>query len=183
MIQRRKKEGKTDYRARLRLLTSGKLRLVARASLRNMALQLIQYDSQGDKVLMSAHSNELKKHGWLYSKNNLSAAYLLGLLIAVKAKRKGINDAVFDAGLGCAIKGGRLFAALKGAVDGGLNIPHDKSAFPDGSRMAGEHIASYAKKLGQDEYKKLFSGYMGLNAKPEEMPKKFIEVKEKIAKG
>ena len=183
MIQRRKKEGKTDYKARLRILAFGKPRLAARLSLKNIIMQVIQYDALGDKVLVSAHSNELKKYGWIYSNNNLSAAYLVGLLMAVKAKKKKINEAIFDTGLRRAIKGNVLFAALKGAVDGGLDIPHSVEAFPNESRLKGEHVASYAKTLDPEKYKKLFSNYIKLNAKPEDMPKKFIEVKEKILRG
>ena len=40
---RRKREGKTDYRKRLRLLLSGKPRLVIRRSLRDISAQVIEY--------------------------------------------------------------------------------------------------------------------------------------------
>ncbi len=183
MIQRRKQEGKTDYKARLRLLSSAKPRLVARISSKNIMLQVVEYHAAGDKVLVSAHSNELKKYGWLYSRSNISAAYLLGLLMAVKAKKDKISSLIFDVGLRRTVNGGVLFAALKGAIDGGLDIPHSKEAFPSEARLNGEHIASHAKKLDQEKYKKLFSNYLKLNIKPEEMPKAFAEAKEKIMRG
>ena len=40
---RRRREGKTDYRKRLRLLRSGKVRMVVRKSLKNTQIQLIEY--------------------------------------------------------------------------------------------------------------------------------------------
>ena len=37
-------------------------------------------------------------------------------------------------------KGGRISAALKGLVDSGIDIPHDKKIFPDNSRIGGKHL-------------------------------------------
>src|SRR3989339_1114907 len=104
MMQRRKREGKTDYRARLGMLKSGSLRLVARISLRNIMLQIIKYESEGDVTLVAVHSNELKKFGWNYGKTNISTAYLLGMLAATKAKKAKISEAIFDCGLRKAMK-------------------------------------------------------------------------------
>lgn len=178
--QRRKLEKKTDYKSRLRILVSGKTRLVARISLKNVLLQLVKYETAGDKILASAHSRELKKYGWEYNGANMSSAYLVGLLIAVKAKKNGIKEAVFDCGLRKVSSGGVLSATLKGAVDGGLKIPHNKEIFPDESRISGEHIAKYSKSLNQEDYKKIFSNYIKSGMKPEEIQKKFTEAKEKI---
>jgi len=52
------------------------------------------------------------------------------------------------------VKGSRVFAALKGAVDAGLKVPHSESILPDESRIKGEHIAAYAKSLDEEEVKK-----------------------------
>lgn len=177
---RRKREGKTDYRARLKMLVSGRLRLVARLSLRNILLQIIRYEKNGDKILLSAHSNELKGYGWPYSKTNISAAYLLGLLIAAKAKKKGIKEAIFDCGLRNFVGGGVVASILKGAVDGGLKIPHKPEMFPDDSRINGEHIANYSKMLDEEKYKKMFGGYIKLGQKPEDIQKRFLDAKGRI---
>lgn len=183
MMQKRKREARTDYRARLKMLGSGKLRLVARISSKNILMQIVKYEISGDIVLVSAHSNELKKYNWNYSKSNICSAYLVGLLIAIKAKKKNINEVIFDCGLRRAVKGGVLFATLKGAVDGGLDIPHNEEAFPADDRISGKHIAEYAKSLPREEYSKIFSKYLKSNAKPEEIQKHFLAAKENILRG
>ena len=33
-----------------------------------------------------------------------------------------------------------MFAALKGMVDGGLEVPHSEDIFPSEERLSGEHI-------------------------------------------
>jgi len=183
MMQRRKREGKTDYRARLGMLKSGSLRLVARISLRNIMLQIIKYESEGDVTLVAVHSNELKKFGWNYGKTNISTAYLLGMLAATKAKKAKISEAIFDCGLRKAMKRGVLFAILKGAIDGGLNIPHNEEAFPSDERIRGEHIEKYTKSLDKESFKKRFSGYEKTGIKPEDIKRQFEAVKEKIIRG
>ncbi|MEM3513967.1 MAG: hypothetical protein QW495_01365 [Candidatus Hadarchaeum sp.] len=56
---RRKREGRTDYRYRLKLLRSRKLRLVVRVSLRHISAQIMKFSPTGDLVLVSAHSKQL----------------------------------------------------------------------------------------------------------------------------
>ena len=127
-LYRRKIEGKTDYKKRLLLLKSRKLRLVIRKSLRNVQLQLVNYAANGDKILFSSHSNQLKKFGWKQHNGNLSSAYLTGLIFGLKAKSRNVKEAVLDLGLSRAVKGSVLYAALKGATatETGLSIPHSK---------------------------------------------------------
>jgi len=139
---RRRREGKTDYRLRLSLLKSGKPRLVVRKSSKNIVCQIVQYDKGGDKVAASADSRNLKKYGWNGHCGNLPAAYLTGLLCGTNAKKAGVKDAIFDIGLYASVKGSRLYAALKGAVDSGLSIPHSEEALPKQERIEGRHTAS-----------------------------------------
>ncbi|RLI74833.1 50S ribosomal protein L18 [Archaeoglobales archaeon] len=172
---RRRREGKTNYRKRLRLLLSKKPRLVVRITNKRIIAQIIEYHPDGDKVLVATDSSKLRKYGWLGDLNNTPAAYLLGILIAKQALDKGINEAVLDIGLHSPTKGSRVFALLKGVVDGGLNVPYNEEVFPDESRIKGEHIASYYEISPErfSEYEK-----RGLN--PMDLPKHFEEVKEKI---
>jgi len=137
---RRKREGKTDYRQRLELLKSRTLRLVVRRSLRHITAQLVEYHETGDKTLITAHSKELKKHGWDGYTRNTPAGYLVGYLCGIKAKQKKIDAAVLDMGLYSSRKGTVLFSVLKGCVDAGLNVPHDTAIFPDEGRVQGKHI-------------------------------------------
>jgi large subunit ribosomal protein L18 len=144
---RRKREGKTDYRLRLRLLKSGKPRLVVRKSLKNITCQIVKYGVEGDRTIVSSHSGDLKKFGWKFHGGNVPSAYLTGLLCAEKAKKHRINHAVLDIGLYASTPGNRLYSALKGAADGGLEIPHSGEILPKPERVAGKHIAEHNKKL------------------------------------
>jgi len=179
---RRKREGKTDYKKRLALLSSGKPRIVIRRSLKNIWLQIVEFDPKGDKVLVSAHSRELIKYGWKASRVNMSAAYICGLILGKKAAAKGIKEAVLDLGMNVSIKGGVWYAALKGCLDAGLNIPHSKGVLPDDKRIGGEHVASWANalKAKPDDYKRTFSHYIKSGLVPEELPKHVGETKAKV---
>lgn len=68
---RRRREGKTVYRKRLKLLLSGKPRLVVRRFNSNILAQLVEYDPKGDRVIFTIHSNVLKKYGWKGHRGNL----------------------------------------------------------------------------------------------------------------
>ena len=118
----RRRTGKTDYRARFRLLRSEKPRLVLRKSLNHTSAQLVRYDAVGDRVLASAHSFELRKLGWRWSCGNIAAAYLTGLLLGRRALSKGYHEAIADLGLCNLTKAGRLAACLKGATEAGLKL-------------------------------------------------------------
>jgi large subunit ribosomal protein L18 len=180
---RRRKEGKTDYKARKALLLSGKPRLVIRGSLKNMIIQIAIAKPSGDKVAVSAHSRELsKKYGWKAPKGNLPTAYLTGLLCGLKAKAKGVKEAVLDLGLFSPSKGTRSFAALKGVLDAGVNVPHSEERFPNEKRIRGEHIAEYAEKLvsDPDEYRIRFSKYIEQKLPPQMLHKHFSEAKTAI---
>lgn len=137
---KRKRLGKTDYMLRFRLLSSEKPRLVIRKSLRNLNAQIVCYDKEGDKVIAASNSNELKQFGLAVKKRNISIAYLVGYLLAKKAMQKKIANAVFDMGLYTKTKGSILFACLRGAIDGGVNVPHSKEIFPAEERIGGKHL-------------------------------------------
>ncbi|MFH1455545.1 MAG: 50S ribosomal protein L18 [archaeon] len=181
---RRKREQKTDYKKRLSLVKSGLLRLVVRKSLNNLNLQIVEYNPKGDKVLVCANSRELIKLGYKGNRGNLPAAYLLGLLLAKKAKNAKIKKAIFDIGLYAKVKGNLLFAALKGAVDNGLDVAHNEDIFPSEERLSGEHIANYAKHLesNKEKYDKQFSVYLKQGLKPQDLKKHVEEIKAKIIK-
>ncbi|MBU2637556.1 MAG: 50S ribosomal protein L18 [Nanoarchaeota archaeon] len=137
---KRKLKGKTDYKKRLGLVKSGMPRLVIRKTLNNIIAQVVNYETKGDRVIVSAHSRELLKLGWKGRRRNLPAAYLTGMLCGLKAKEKKIENAILDMGLYTSVKGNVIYAALKGAVDAGLNVPHDDSVMPPEDRLKGKHI-------------------------------------------
>lgn len=138
---RRRREGKTDYRQRQRLLRSRLPRAAVRMSAKNTYIQFIAYDETGDRVLAAANSRELAKLGWTASTGNLPAAYLTGYLAGLRAVKDGVEEAVLDIGLKTPVKGGNLFAALKGMLDAGVEIPHGEEVIPAEDRLAGKHIS------------------------------------------
>ena len=182
---RRRREGRTDYRQRLRLVKSGTPRLVVRRSSRGMVCQIVIHETKGDKTLVTAGTKDLQKAGWKGYTGNVPASYLTGLLCAAKAKKQKIKSAVLDIGIHESTKGSRLYAALRGAVDGGLEIPHSKDILPSDDRIRGAHFESYAaslKKADKDKYSRVFSQYLKNKAVPESISKHFDQVKAKIAK-
>ncbi|MCS7364264.1 MAG: 50S ribosomal protein L18 [archaeon GB-1867-035] len=182
---RRRREGKTDYRKRMRMIISGKPRLVVRKTNKYIIAQLVEAKVEGDRVITSAHSSELKKYGWKASFSNTPAAYLTGLLIGLKSVKAGVKEAIIDIGLHRPVKGARVFAVLKGAVDAGLEIPYGEEKLPSEERIKGEHIAKYAlllKENNPEKYERQFSIYLKSNLPPENLPTHFEEIKEKIMK-
>ncbi len=179
---RRRREGKTDYQARKALVISRRARLVTRGSLKNANVQIIQAKPSGDFVLAAANSKELSKlFGWKAPTGNIPAAYLTGLLCGLKAKNKGVKEAILDAGLVSPTKGARIFAMLNGVVDAGITIPYSEEKIVK-ERIKGEQVAKYAKKLGvgSDEYNKKFAAYIAAGVAPEKLPEHFTKVKADI---
>ncbi|MAY13684.1 MAG: 50S ribosomal protein L18 [Euryarchaeota archaeon] len=145
---RRRKSGETDYRRRLKLLKSGNARAVVRVSNTRTTCQLVTWKVDGDKVELSATGDDLiSRFGWpeSNSRKNLPASYLVGYALGKSALAAGHDQAVLDIGLAASTPGSRVFAALKGMVDAGLEIPHGDSVLPSEDRLSGAHIDdSYA---------------------------------------
>lgn len=176
VLFRRKADGKTNYKKRLNLLKAKKPRLVIRKTNKNIIAQIILYNENGDKIISQSNSKDLEKLGWKYSKGNIPSSYLIGLQLAKNTERK---EAILDIGLQKSSKGARIYACLKGVIDGGINVPHSKDVFPSEDRILGKHIADYAKKVGMD---KQFSGYKKASINIEEIEKSFNDIKNKILK-
>ena len=139
---RRRREGKTDYRIRLRLLLSGRPRAVVRLTDRCVRVALVTYDATGDRIVASAMSRELG--GIRFPEGSLAstpAAYLTAYLAGLRARARGTTSAVLDTGLRHPTEGGRLAAALKGLLDAGIEVPHGEGGFPSADRLNGSHLA------------------------------------------
>jgi len=138
--KRRRRENKTDYKARRLMLTSGLPRVVVRKTNKYFILQAVESIESQDKVLMTITSKELLKNGWDKKKagslKGISAGYLTGILMA---KKLGKGKYIVDLGMARTRKGGRIFAVVAGLVKGGLNISADKKVFPAEDRLMGEH--------------------------------------------
>lgn len=147
---RRRREGKTDYYKRGKLIVAEQPRMVVRKTNRHIIVQMIYAEMEGDKTLVTANSAELLEFGYKGSTSNTPAAYLTGMLFAVKALNTGHPAAILDIGLNRATYGARVFAALKGAVEAGLDIPYGEEILPTDERVKGAHIAVYAPDRAGD---------------------------------
>ena len=154
-LKRRRAEAKTDYRARLVLLKSEKPRLVIRKTNRYIIAQIIESTAAQDKVLFGVYSKQLLEKGWPKelsgSLKGIPAAYLTGLMLAKLAKGS-IKDAILDLGMQRNIGKSRLYAALNGFIDGGIQVPHSKdilSGYSEISKNAktGALVAKLKDKL------------------------------------
>jgi len=156
---RRRLESKTDYHRRLRLLKSGVPRAVVRISNTQVTCQLTNYSKEGDHVLTSFTGTDLQKHGYPHdaSKKSVPASYLAGFALGKKAISSGVNEAILDIGLSSASSGSRVFSALKGMVDAGLEVPHGEDILPSDERVNGEHISDSLSKVF-DKTKKSLEG-------------------------
>lgn len=122
--------------------------------------QVIEFNTKGDTTLAAVDSSALKKLGWNYSLKNTPSAYLTGLLIAKKTLDKKCNEVILDTGFKTPLVKGKIYAFLKGAIDGGLKIPISKEdIYPSEDRITGKHIK---------------------NAEPEKISELFNQIKEKI---
>lgn len=153
---RRRREQKTDYQQRRKLLKSGKPRAVVRTSNKNTRTHLAHFKKEGDENTAYSVSSELENYGWEHATGNIPAAYLTGFLTGIKAEE---DEAVLDLGIREKKNGGRIFAAVQGMNDAGLEVPVGDEAVPEEERLRGEHIQEM---------------------KGEDVPSNFEEVKENI---
>jgi large subunit ribosomal protein L5e len=226
---RRRRDGKTDYRARKRLIAqdknkynSPKFRFVVRFTNKFVTCQIIRAEIIGDKVICSASSAELPRYGLKVGLKNYAAAYCTGLLCARRTLQKmGLDEtyegqeevdgepfiqeadgdsrpftANLDVGIKATTTGARVFAALKGAVDGGLNVPHSEKRFVGydreekkynaedmKDRIFGEHVAEYMRYLMEedaDKYKTHFSKFIEEEVEADNLEDLYTSVHEAI---
>jgi large subunit ribosomal protein L18 len=181
---KRRRKGLTDYRKRMRMLLSGKPLLVVRKTNTQVIVQVVKPEVKGDRVLAQATGRELRtKFGWPASGKNTPAAYLAGYLAGLRALKAGVKEAILYIGLHRAVKGARVFAALKGALDAGLKVPHSPEILPSEERIKGLHIVEYAKMLKDKDpaaFERQFSAYLKSGFDPEKMAEVFEEVKKRM---
>jgi large subunit ribosomal protein L18 len=179
---RRRMEHKTNYKARRILATSEAPRFVVRVSNRNLIVQLVKSEIEGDLVITQATTKELvEKYNWRAGSASIPATYLVGLIAGHKAIKEGLDNATLDLGLKRPTRGSKIFAAVKGAIDAGLKVPCNSDVMPSPERIGGGDIAKYAEVIGDPfEYERLFSVYLKKGLRPETLPTHFEETKSKI---
>jgi len=202
---------------------SPKYRLVVRLTNKDVIAQIIYSKLSGDVVLAAAYSHELSRYGMPVGLKNYGAAYATGLLLARRVltklkladKYEGSKEvkgedfivtanesgpapfrALLDVGLKRTSTGAKVFAAMKGACDGGLEVPHSETRFvgydkeqkklnPDTLRkyIFDGHVADYMKSLKEAEpekFNKQFAKYVKNGLKPEDLEKKWTAVHKAI---
>jgi len=187
-----------------------KYRMVVRFSNKDICCQIAYAKIEGDEIVCAAYAHELPRYGVKVGLTNYAAAYCTGLLLARRMLQKLELDKIYegqtevdgdeymvesednqpgafhcflDVGLVRTTTGARIFGALKGAADGGLEIPHSTKRFPGYDNEAGEfnaevhrdhifgkHVADYMKMLKDDDddaYKRQFSRFIKNGITPE----------------
>ena len=143
-VFRRRQSGQTDYHRRLKLLRGRKARAVVRVSNTRVTCQMVNWSAGGDMGVASVTGSDLtKKYDWPadFSLKSVPACYLAGFALGKEAISKGCTEAVLDIGLAGSTVGGRVFSALKGMIDAGMEIPHSEVVLPEDDRINGEHIS------------------------------------------
>jgi len=183
--------------------------MIVRFSNKDICCQIAYAKLCGDIVVTAAYAHELPRYGVKVGLTNYAAAYCTGLLLARRHLKKlkldqtyeGVTDVTgetynvesqegqpgafrccLDVGLTKTTTGARIFGAMKGAVDGGLDIPHSEKRFPGydaeskkydpathKARIFGQHVADYMRHLKEeddDSYKRQFAHFLknGLEA-------------------
>jgi len=214
---KRRRENKTDYHARKRLIIQDKnkyktpkYRFVVRFTNKDIVCQIFSADMTHDVCLMAAYAHELPRYGVKVGLTNYAAAYCTGLLLARRVNSKlGLDyegqtevdgedfnveadpegkapfKCLLDVGLQRTTTGCRIFGCLKGACDGGLDIPHNDRRFPGTTYLGGDytpdadthrdhimgiHVKEYMESLMEDDeeaYQKQFARYIANNVDPD----------------
>lgn len=177
-----------------------KYRLIVRFTNKDIICQIAYSRIEGDVVVASAYAHELPRFGVKTGLTNYAAAYCTGLLLARRHLKKlkldgtykGLEEAtgaeyyvekdgdnaapfhcVLDVGLARTSTGAKIFAAMKGVADGGIDVPHSETRFfgydseakkydaeAHRKRIFGLHVADYMRTLKDDDedaYKRQFS--------------------------
>lgn len=207
---KRRREGKTDYYARKRLVTQDKnkyntpkYRMIVRFTNKDIVCQIAHAKIEGDVVICAAYSHELPRYGVKVGLTNYAAAYCTGLLLARRILKKLNLGEIYegqtevdgdeynveciddqpspfrcnlDIGLNRTTTGARVFGALKGAVDGGLEINHSVTRFPGydeeskelnaelhRNHIFGKNVGEYMESLqeeNEDMFRRQFSKFI-----------------------
>jgi len=232
---RRRREGKTDYKARRKMVkqpkynyNAKKYRLIVRFTNKQCICQIAYATIRGDMIIASANSSELDKYGVPVGHKNYAAAYCTGLLVARRVLKKlGLDEmfkgkdevdgedyhiededhdqrpfkCILDVGIQRTCHGHRMWGALKGAVDGGLHIPHTNKLFPGykaaeekgqepeydaeahKDRIFGLHIKEYMEQMQEEDptkYEAHFSKFIENDIDCEKIEDMYTEAHEKI---
>jgi large subunit ribosomal protein L5e len=201
-----------------------KYRFVVRITNKDIITQLFSSDLTHDVCLASAYAHELPRYGIALGLTNYAAAYATGLLLARRVNSKfGLSEAyegnkeidgadynveqngerapfkaLLDVGLTRTTTGARVFGVLKGACDGGLDVPHKDRRFPGSKRedkewqadaevhrkyIFGGHVAAWMTKLQEEDeeaYGRQFKRFVDAGIGADDLENLYQEAHKKI---
>ncbi|XP_042870758.1 60S ribosomal protein L5-like isoform X2 [Penaeus japonicus] len=168
-----------------------KHRLIVRFTNKDICAQIALSRIEGDVILTAAYSHELPRYGVSVGLTNYAAGYCTGLLLARRVLQKldlecmfegktvadgemfSVEDvengpealrASLDIGEIRTTTGAKVFAVVKGAIDGGISLPYSTSWFPGYDKdsgtfdpavlrehIMGVHIARYMERLARED--------------------------------
>lgn len=153
-LKRRRKEYKTDYLKRIKLLKSSSPRVVFKKTNKYIMAQYVKSKEAQDKVEMGISSKILIKYGWPKefegSLKSIPASYLTGLLIGKKILGKKLEKPVADFGMIRVLHKNKAFAFLKGLKDSGIEIECKEEFFPNEDRIKGRHLKKDFSKMFEE---------------------------------
>ncbi len=153
-LKRRRKEHKTDYLKRIKLLKSGSPRVVFKKTNKYIIAQYVKSKEAQDEIKMGITSKILLKYGWPKefggSLKSIPASYLTGLLIGEKILEKKLEKPVVDFGMIRVLHKNKAFAFLKGLKDSGIGVECEEKFFPNEDRIKGKHL--------KKDFSKIFEG-------------------------
>jgi large subunit ribosomal protein L18 len=142
--KRRRKENKTDYLKRLKLLKGEKPRIVFRKTNRYIISEYIMSEEAQDKVVIGLDSRKLNEYGWPKdaqgSLKSITASYFTGYLTGKTITKQKLETPIMDAGMNRVLHKNKIYAFLKGLIDAGIKINCKKEFFPEDARIKGQHL-------------------------------------------
>merc|ERR1712170_222134 len=151
---RRRREGKTDYYARKRLVVQDKnkyntpkYRMIVRCSNKDITCQIAYARLEGDRIVAAAYSHELPNYGVKVGLTNYAAAYCTGLLLARRVLKKMNLDSAYEGNT---------------EINGEHYMVEDNADGPR-AHIFGQHVADYMKSLAEEDeeaFKRQFSRFI-----------------------
>jgi len=153
-LKRRRRENKTDYANRTKLLKSWSPRLIFRKTNKYLIAQYVSSKQAQDKVEIGVNSKDLIGYGWPKefqgSLKSMPAAYLVGLLIGKKIIEKKLETPIIDFGMIRALHKTKVYSFLKGIIDSGIKIKYQEETFPNEDRIKGKHMKKDFSKVFEE---------------------------------
>ena len=152
--KRRRRENKTNYNKRLKLLKSEKPRMIVRKTNRYLVVQYVTSEAAKDKVIFGTTTKDLLKKGWPKefqgSLKSIPASYLVGYSAGKRIQKEKLDTPILDLGMVQTLHKTKIFSFVKGLIDSGIKISCKKEAFPEEERIQGKNLKKDFSKYFQE---------------------------------